>query len=227
MIWLKLNKNVFDFQRDVVIGCCYIPPENSSRQVRDDFDMYNAIITDMAQFDVIYNCEFLVCGDFNSRTALSPDYVLNDNSSHIPLPDDYIADDQSVIPRQNSDKVINNNGRKLIDMCKMCNLRIANGRLGQDAGVGNFTCQTYNGQSCVDYVIFSPNLINDIEMFTVEPQTEYSDHCPVTFMLKCDMLYMFTDVNLANGQNRMIWDIDKKRCIFKQPSSTRVYWRIK
>ena len=210
MIWLKLNKNVFGFQRDVVIGCCYIPPENSSRQVRDDFDMYNAIITYMAQFDVKYNCEFLVCGDFNSRTALLPDYVLNDNSSHIPLPDDYIADDQSVIPRQNSDKVINNNGRKLIDMCKMCNLRIANGRLGHDAGVGNFTCRTYNGQSCVDYVLFSPNLINDIEMFTVEPQTEYSDHRPVTFMLKCDMLCMFTDVNLANGQNRMIWDIEKK-----------------
>ena len=68
----------------------------------------------------------------------------------------------------------------------------------------------YNGQSCVDYVLFSPNLINDIEMFTVEPQTEYSDHCPVTFMLKCDMLCMFMDVNLANGQNRMIWDIEKK-----------------
>ena len=97
MIWLKLNKNVFGFQRDVVIGCCYIPPENSSRQVRDDFDMDNAIITDMTQFDVKYNCEFLVCGDFNSRTVLLPDYVLNDNSSHIPLPDDYIADDQSVI----------------------------------------------------------------------------------------------------------------------------------
>ena len=133
----------------------------------------------------------------------------------------------ALIRRQNSDKVINNNGRKLIDMCKMCNLRIANGRLGHDAGVGNFTCQTYNGQSCVDYVLFSPNLINDIEMFTVEPQTQYSDHCPVTFMLKCDMLCMFTGVNLANGQNRMIWDIEKKRCIFKQPSSTRVYWRIK
>ena len=56
--------------------------------------MYNAIITDMAQFDVKHNCEFLVCGDFNSRTASLPDYVLNDNSSHIPLPDDHIADDQ-------------------------------------------------------------------------------------------------------------------------------------
>ena len=91
----------------------------------------------------------------------------------------------------------------------MCNLWIANGRLGHDAGVGSVTYQTYNGQSCVDYVLFSPNLINDIEMFTVEHQTEYSDHRSITFMLKCDMLCMLTDVNLAKDQNRMIWDKEK------------------
>ena len=208
ILWLILNKNVFGVQRYVVICCCYIPPENSGRQVRDDFDMYNAIITDMAQFDVKYNCECLVCSHFNSRTASLPDYVLNDNSSHILLPDDYIADDQNVIARHNSDKVINNNGRKF-DVCKTCNLWIANGRLGHDAGVGSFIYRTYNGQSCVDYVLFFPNLINDIKIFTVEHQTEYSDHCSITFMLKCDMLCMFTNVNLANGQNRMMWDIEK------------------
>ena len=88
-----------------------------------------------------------------------PDYVCNNNSSHIHLPDDYIADDLNFIPGHNSDKVINNHSRKLMDMCKMCYLRIANGRLGHEADVDNFTCQTYNGQSCVDYVLFSLNLI--------------------------------------------------------------------
>ena len=48
----------------------------------------------------------------NARTAVLSDMVLNDNSLHVPSPDDYVCDD--YIPRCSEDKVINTNDHLLI-----------------------------------------------------------------------------------------------------------------
>ena len=53
------------------------------------------------------------------------------------------------------DKEINKNGKKLIEMCKMSNLKILNGRMGRDRVIGNYTCCTSRGKSVIDYVIAS------------------------------------------------------------------------
>ena len=42
-----------------------------------------------------------------------------------------------------------------MDLCKRTGLRILNGRIGSDKGVGKFTCHTHRGQSVVDYVLAS------------------------------------------------------------------------
>ena len=36
----------------------------------------------------------------------------------------------------NKDGITNNNGNKLIKLCKMSDLKIANGRIGKDMGIG-------------------------------------------------------------------------------------------
>ena len=41
--------------------------------------------------------------------------------------------------RYNKDTTLNNNGQLLIDFCKVSNMKILNGRLGSDKGVGDFT----------------------------------------------------------------------------------------
>ena len=81
-------------------------------------------------------CKFIVCGDFNARVADLKDYIIDgDNSRHVyALPDDCIAD--TVLPRSSTDPKLNANGSLLIYFCRQTGLRIANGRVGADADVG-------------------------------------------------------------------------------------------
>ena len=58
----------------------------------------------------------------------------------------------------------NNNGRQLIEMCKLHELCIINGRIGLDKNVGDLTCAR---ASTVDYMICSPDLLHKIEDFTI------------------------------------------------------------
>ena len=91
----------------------------------------------------------------------------------------------------------------------MCQLRIANGRMCADAGCGDFTCVTYNGKSVVDYVVGSPWLLKTFNVFTVLPQTVYSDHCPVQFSL-CATRVNNTKGISSNHYYKMIWDENEK-----------------
>ena len=85
--------------------------------------------------DTNENYKILICGDFNSRIGNEKDYVIFDNDANIDiLPIDYVPDD--ISPRFSQDHIINTNGRKLLDFCKLNGLRVGNGRLGADKGVG-------------------------------------------------------------------------------------------
>ena len=70
--------------------------------------------------------------------------------------------------RVNMDAYVNNNGKRLIELCKMSDLKIANGRIGRDKRLGNFTCHTSNGQSTIDYAIVSMELFPNIVDFYVD-----------------------------------------------------------
>ena len=99
----------------------------------------------------------------------------------LPLPDDYVEDIEPIDIRHNEDKIVNTQGKRVIEICKMCNLRILNGRMGADSYRGRITCVTYNGQSVVDYVMCSPSLFQKIAYFEVLDQNEFSDHNPIQF----------------------------------------------
>ena len=38
--------------------------------------------------------------------------------------------------------IVNINGKKLIELCKLSYLKIANGRIGADKSIGSYTCHT-------------------------------------------------------------------------------------
>ena len=70
------------------------------------------------------------------------------------LPDEYIAD--AELQRFSEDNGhVNNNGLLLLDFCKQTGLRIMNGRVGADQGIGKHTFVGSRGSSVVDYVLSS------------------------------------------------------------------------
>ena len=55
--------------------------------------------------------------------------------------------------RVNKDHILDSYGRKLLDLCKSSGFVIANGRLGDDYGVGEITFYATQGTSTVDYLL--------------------------------------------------------------------------
>ena len=130
------------------------------------------------------NCRFLICGDFNSRTSVNPDFVEEDGSVHMSvLLDEYIPDNQ--LPRFSEDVGhVNNNGLLLLDFCKQTGMRIMNGRVGSDYGVGRYTFVGSRGSSLVDYALSSQDLFNYVKSFIIQELNILSDHCMIRFCLE-------------------------------------------
>ena len=171
IMWLKLCSNFFGMASDILLCLCYTVPENSSRNDIIQQDVFDRIQRHITEFKSTYDAndrdvKFCVAGDMNGRTGCLPDYVVHDISKNLSLPDDYIEDNGLDLPhRTNSDKMINNYGRLLLELCKTCSLRILNGRAGTDRGVGKWTCTKHNGPSVVDYVACTADLYDSIVSF--------------------------------------------------------------
>ena len=150
---------------------------------------------------VKYSCPILMLGDANAHTK-----KLNDLNNIEPnqLPAEFALDlfeDVSEAmhvhcsrPRSNYDRIaVNWNGRALIDMCKANNMLLLNGRAGQDAGVGNYTCFSFNensnlheGVSTIDYCIASQSIwpwVKDFEIDTFDRMLS-DRHAPVILTLE-------------------------------------------
>ena len=81
--------------------------------------------------------------------------------------------------RCNEDGVINKYGRSLLNFCINTELKIANGRMFDNKGIG---CYTYNSPmraSTIDYVILREDYM--ISKFKVVAKLLESDHCPIQF----------------------------------------------
>ena len=127
------------------------------------------------------NCNLLLCGDFNSRSSNYPDFIVDDGTTHMSvLPDDYVSDIQMPRSSENEGHV-NNNGLLLLDLCKQTGLRIMNGRVGNDRGIGRYTFVGGRGRSLVDYVLSSQNMFQFANTFEVQEPNILSDHCLIKF----------------------------------------------
>ena len=65
----------------------------------------------------------------------------------------------------------------LLELCKQTGLRILNGRVGDDKGIGRYTYVGSSGSSLVNYVITTQNLFRFVYTFVVKEANILSDHC--------------------------------------------------
>ena len=112
------------------------------------------------------------------------------------MPEDDSDSITSNLPlRKSADTHSNSFGNKLLSLCKECNTCIVNGRIEP----GNFTCYkiTRNsfGASVVDYVISNYNLFSTFQSMSVLDITEFSDHCPIEFVMNVSDMNSDVHVN--------------------------------
>jgi exonuclease III len=171
VLWVLLGSSESNI--NFILGSVYIPGYDSKFADENDFDK---ISEDILTLKEKYNCPFILMGDFNSRTGNLTDSI---DTKLCP-----------ATPRVNKDKKIDTYGRNLVKMCNNLNLKILNGSLGSDNGIGNFTCHKKNrnnlNQSVVDYCIVSECLVPCISDFCIDVFDRcMSDvHSPICLSIK-------------------------------------------
>ena len=109
--------------------------------------------------------DVLLCSDMNARTSNEAGFVNGDDAMYLPLSQTYMPD-FNLRSRRALDETLDERGKELIDLCIGNKLRIVNGRCIGDF-FGNYTCFNAHGQSTVDYLIASENILDQILYFEV------------------------------------------------------------
>ena len=173
--WVKIDKEIIRCSSNILLGCIYIPPENSkyaSPEAINEIDTeMNCIAGDCSLISLI--------GDFNAKTGDLQDFTVKDEdlSQFLNVYDDVefsqFMNDYDILKKNNiplgryskCTSQPNTYGRKLIEFCKTNNLYIGNGRLGEDLYTGKKTCKN---STLVDYFILSSNIFELVDEFEVK-----------------------------------------------------------
>ena len=134
----------------LLLGVCYLPPYNSSRQ-SDSNAFYNILLTKIYETS---NCDIiLIGGDFNGRIGKEQDYI----------PDIDTIPERKAIDTVNP----NNQGRDLLEFLFESKLCTTNGRISPD--FDNYTYISTNGKSVVDYMLTSHDCLKHFKQCKVHP----------------------------------------------------------
>ena len=180
-LWLKLDKSFFGIDEDIYLCGIYVPPINSPHYDNEYQNLESEINS------LTNKGRILLMGDFNSRTATGADFILHDECNDRILdilPDNYKSD--FYLARKSQDKILNSQGKELLNLCASAQLRLLNGRYVGDI-LGNMTCFNKMGCSIVDYAVTSVSLLSSVKYFIVKNPTHYSDHNQLVTHLKCSI----------------------------------------
>ncbi|KAK3086155.1 hypothetical protein FSP39_014419 [Pinctada imbricata] len=198
IIWLKLTTG--EHNKDQYFAFCYIAPEGSVFYNKNDLDLFQCLEDSCSSYKTLG--DVFVAGDFNARCGnredyISQDFIDNELANHI-RPLIHYSSDNEAIKRKSTDNIVNQFGRKLINLCKTTSLRIVNGRIKDDEN-GSITFCGPNGVSLIDYLLCEPKNFNLIKEFSSGIFNIFSDHAPITFALSVDRIL---NVTLNNSSMR-------------------------
>ena len=209
-LWIKLDKTFFKLDSDIFLCFVYISPVSSSFNGKND-DIFELIENNIANLSK--SGHSILMGDFNAHTNTAVDYIEENVSidifsdlSPFNLNDGHVT----PFPRNNQDNhAVDVHGRKLLDLCKTCDVMIANGRLLGDQ-LGYFTCYNHIGMpSFIDYCLLHKSLLDQVKTFHVYSLNPFSIHCTISLIIKCQNSKMAKPLDiekhLDNKQSRYKW----------------------
>ena len=168
-IWVKTVPTTGE---TIQLGFFYCSPEKVNSKV---METVNGEVQKLASEVNTY-----ILGDFNARTKTECENLIYDKSDEdLGVPSGMLEQDMPL-PRNSEDAKPNARGREFLDLCRMNDLCIANGRTIGDL-FGKYTCHQSRGSSVVDYLIVPYRSLPNVRDFTVgEFLPSLSDHCPLT-----------------------------------------------
>lgn len=204
-IWVKLSKTKLEESEDIFIGTYYISPPN--RENSNDSDILSTLNEELMFFNK--KGIALVQGDLNARTGSERDYVEHDKFDQ----ELGIENLNNQFLRNSQDLEVKNRGKELLDICKMNDFLIMNGRTVGDI-YGRFTSHQWNGSSVVDYFIAPNHFSKRIVEFSIGEYLPWlSDHCPThaTILLKEYKIQIIEQTqNLTRVIPGFVWDENAK-----------------
>ena len=209
VLWIHFNKNFSGFA--FTLGAVYLLHEASDYHHEDIYEfLADYIITIKATPDV----PIILLEDFNSRIGLKSDFEYESELEGLYLEQDqllFFFEKHGLLERMNKDGYTNNNRNKLIELYNISDLKIANGRLGKDRGIGNYTCHTTNGNSTIDYALLSMEVFPYVDYFYVDILDNcMSDvHCPtISLVMLCKPTVTIMNENVMHTDIKYV--IDKR-----------------
>ena len=209
-LWINVANNF-------ILGTVYIPGDRSPHYWPEFFEDFE---DDICNIKTQYDLPLMIIGDFNSRTGTVNEIMLLDNddivldSSYFKYPDvlNTLKYLNMPVKRSNVDKSTNHNGDNLVDLCKVQELVIVNGRIGADKNIGRTTCDDI---STIDYVICTPDLLPNITHFSVNNfDPLYSDkHKPISVNLNLNnSLHVNNNAIKQNNKPDLLADKTYVKC---------------
>ena len=136
LLWLKFHKQSGNNSSHLYFCCTYISPKSSGRFQLDDVSKLDKLHHDVMKFK--RKGRVMILGDINCRTGTEDDFIdIQPAEQFVVVPDDDdIHINDAIVNncvnkhRMSQDKIVNENGKQLLNMCKTDNLFIVNGRIG-------------------------------------------------------------------------------------------------
>ena len=178
VLWCLIKKSFTGLEKDILFGNVYVPPITSDYS---DLSLFDDLEEEIIMLNSDNNKFICICGDLNAHFG-----ILSDRLEFDPV----VSGDMNVtecleeieLPERSSEESvgINTYGRRFIDLCISCGLKVANGRCGEDKGVGKTTCKNV---AVDDIVAMSPELFEIVNSFKIDDfDPLLSDcHCAINF----------------------------------------------
>lgn len=202
-LWLKIS---LPDDKLIFVAGCYIPHHDSNFYACLDIDRDQPFVDleeDIAQYK--NKGEVIVFGDLNARTK-----VLQHDTQLVDMPHVSRGMDESFMYKRSSNdaKEPDHYGKSLLHMCNSTGMLIANG-VSFWQGTNDFTCRKHNGDSVIDYMLFSEATLECIQSFTLGQWNPESDHRLLCIELKCRRRPEHVVSNLDVNQSSL--RLDSKR----------------